>query len=43
MKGYFELSKLKLSKDERRGMRRIVVKQIGRTKVKGRMGKKWKE
>jgi hypothetical protein len=39
MKGYFELLKLKLSKDERKGMRRIVMKQIGRTKMKGRMGK----
>jgi hypothetical protein len=43
MKGYFELLKLKLSKDERKGMRRIVMKQIGRTKMKGRMGKKWNE
>jgi hypothetical protein len=39
-KTYFELTKLKLSRNERRGMKRKVVRQIGRMKVKGRMGKK---
>jgi hypothetical protein len=38
-KAYFKLTKLKLFGDERRGMRRKVVRQIGRMKVKGRMGK----
>jgi hypothetical protein len=29
--------------DERKGMRKIVVKQTRRIIVKGKMGKKWKE
>jgi hypothetical protein len=37
------LSKLKIFGDERRGTRKVIVRQIGRMKVKGRMGKKWKE
>jgi len=38
-----ELLKLKRSGDERRGMKRKVVKQIKRMRMRGRMGKKWKE
>jgi hypothetical protein len=34
---------LKSSRDEKRGVRRVVVKRNGRMKVRGRMGKKWKE
>jgi hypothetical protein len=34
---------LKLSGDEKKGMRRVVVRQTRRMRVKGRMGKKWKE
>jgi hypothetical protein len=37
---YFELMKLKFSKDERKNMRRIVVKQIKGMRMKGRMGQK---
>jgi len=34
---------LKNSGDERRGMRREVVRQIGRMRVKGMMGRKCKD
>jgi hypothetical protein len=40
---YFELTKLKLFGDERRDMRRKVVKQTRRMRVRGSMGKKRKE
>jgi hypothetical protein len=37
---YFELMKLKFSGDGRRGMKRVVVRQIGRMRMKGRIGQK---
>jgi hypothetical protein len=36
---YFKLMKLKLSKDEKKSMRRKVVIQTRRMKVRGRVGK----
>jgi hypothetical protein len=37
---YFKLTKLKLSGDERIGMKKKVVKKTERMKVKGRWGEK---
>jgi hypothetical protein len=34
---------LKSSGDEKRGVRKIVARRSGRMRMKGRMGKKWKE
>jgi hypothetical protein len=39
-KAYFELTKLKSSRNERRGLRRILVRRNGRMRVRWRMGKK---
>jgi hypothetical protein len=37
---YFELMKLKFSRDEKRGMKRVVVRQVGRMRMRERMGQK---